>query len=165
MNLSKGFDIVLDFHNTHCPKNDCGFVGDNQFQNTLKVATFLELNRVNVADYDCINKYVANCLSVEISLDSDVNSLQFWVEKIKSLVNLDLTQTSVSLDLYEFVGRISSEKKELVDAQNWVAFQPISPSDLKILELEAETMPIFIHDSYTPQNLCGLVKFLDNNKT
>jgi len=27
--LAEKYDVVLDFHNTYCPNNDCGFVGEN----------------------------------------------------------------------------------------------------------------------------------------
>ena len=69
--ICQDFDFVFDFHNTHCPDNDCGFVGGKNWQNSLKLASFFGISKVIVADYDCINKFVPNCLSVEISLSSD----------------------------------------------------------------------------------------------
>jgi len=57
LELCKDFDLVLDFHNTHCPENDCSFVGEKSDKVLLDAASFIGLKRVIVAGYDCINKY------------------------------------------------------------------------------------------------------------
>jgi predicted deacylase len=88
--ICKNYDFVLDFHNTHCPNNDCGFVGGDSYNASLKLSSFLGLNKIIVADYDCINKYIKNCLSVEISLDSKLNDVNYWISKILSLADFDL---------------------------------------------------------------------------
>src|SRR5215213_4510149 len=51
----RDFDLVLDFHNTHCPDNDCGFVGQTADTSLYDAARWLGLQRLIVADYDCLN--------------------------------------------------------------------------------------------------------------
>src|SRR5688572_9770763 len=69
LKVCRKYDVVFDFHNTHCAGNDCGFVGEAAKQILYDLSAWLGLKRIIVADYDCINKYAPNCLSVEISLD------------------------------------------------------------------------------------------------
>lgn len=162
MKMAQGYSIVIDFHNTHCPNNDCGFVGGEQYTKALNAATLLGLDKVIIADYDCVNKYIQNCLSVEISLSSTQNDLQTWVRRIASLRNEDLTKNQEQPQLYQFVGRITKEDMSEDNAKQWQAFKELPETVTKQLNIpEKKVNPIFILDQYTPQSVCGLVRRLD----
>jgi hypothetical protein len=152
-----GYDVVLDFHNTHCPDNDCAFVGGADYERLLSVASQLGLQRVIVADYDCVNKYVPGCLSVEISLGSPRCSVEHWrntVGELAALENLSL----ISVTLYEFLGRVTKEDQVKFGFKGWRAFQPLPQSDRVALGLTGSPCPIFIGDSYTPGQYAALVR-------
>jgi len=83
--LCKNYDIVLDFHNTYCPGNNCSFVGETANRLLCDVSDFLGINKVIVADYDCINKYATNCISIEISMNSKIMNEKYWYSKICEL--------------------------------------------------------------------------------
>jgi Succinylglutamate desuccinylase / Aspartoacylase family len=157
------FDLILDFHNTCCPQNNCSFVGDNCDVNLFRISQFLSLNRVIVADYNCINKFVPNCISIEISLDDELNSVDYWLEQITKLSQIEtlsnLPQTNQKLQKYRFSYRVTTEQKEDLELSNWSAFKAISQNDKVKLSLNPETeyYSIFIADNYTPQNYAGLI--------
>jgi len=160
MNICQNFDFVLDFHNTHCSNNDCGFVGGNNWQQSVNLAGFLGLNKVIVADYDCINKYVQGCLSVEISLSSTQNNADLWVEKITSLSQFEPEKQYQQVQLYRFVYRVSREQQNTFQFKNWQAFEKISIEDVKKLQLDTSVnyYPIFVDDAYTAAyNFAGLI--------
>ncbi len=157
----RGYQVVLDFHNTHCPDNDCGFVGGTAYQPLLTVAAFLDLDRVIVADYDCVNKYVPACLSVEVSLSSPRCRTGYWLEQIRRLASLDgprpLPEPKLEPELYRFVYRVSKAEQRKYAFHGWKAFRPISREDAAKLGLEGTFYPIFVDDAYTPKNYAGLV--------
>lgn len=158
----EGFDFVLDFHNTHCPNNDCSFVGGDLYDESLKLSSFLGLNKIIVADYDCINKYIKNCLSVEISLSSKLNDVSYWIDKILSLADFDLNKPEKeNSKLYSFAYRVSRQQQNQFKFENWKAFEVIKQSDVNKLGLEATKSyyPIFVDDDYTKEyNFAGLVE-------
>src|SRR5438105_2296995 len=79
----------------------------------------LGLNRIIVADYDCINKYAPNCLSVEVSLDSELNEAEIWYERIAKLSKLSDVKEDISgLQKYRFVYRMTFEDRDKFDLQN-----------------------------------------------
>lgn len=153
------YDVVLDFHNTHCPGNDCGFVGNTAKQPLYDVAWVLGIDKVIVADYDCINKYAPNCLSVEISLDSAQNSAELWYERIAMLCRFNVVQTSAAIAKYRFVYRMTLEDKARLDLpnQSLKAFQPLPVRLAKEMGLKMPAYPIFIGDGYTPYNYGGVL--------
>ncbi len=159
---AKRYDVVLDFHNTYCPENDCGFVGDTANDNLTDVAWVLGLNRVIVADYDCINKAANNCLSVEVSLDSPLNDVKLWYERISLLSRLEKFTTKPNLQKYRFVYRMTTEDKERLnlDRQNLRAFQSLSDELADAMSVLSPAYPIFIGDSFTPYNYGGLLNKL-----
>ena len=160
MERVKGYDVVLDFHNTNASNNDCGFVGDDQYETLLSTAAILGLTNVVVADYDCINKYVPTCLSVETSLSSQNNSVDYWREKIVKLAQ-DSPTTVATPKLYRFARRVTSEEQKKYDF-TWKVFETISEADQKTLSLPHNTYyPIFVDDTYTPYNYAGLVVKID----
>ncbi len=163
MQICQSYDFVFDFHNTHCSGNDCGFVGGDNYEETLKLAAFLGLERVIVADYDCINKYVSGCLSVEISLGSSKNSVDYWLEKLQTLEKFEPKENLLLLKLFRFVYRVSRAEQNQFNFQNWQAFVPISDEEKTLLNLDLSKnyYPIFVDDEYTKEyNFAGLVSEL-----
>ncbi len=163
LKLTKKYDVVLDFHNTYCPNNDCGFVGETANNKLYEVAWLLGLDRIIVADYDCINKSASNCLSVEISLSSPLNKPELWYERIKQLSMLESFSTKPKIELYRFVYRMTLEDKNKLnlDKQKLEAFQPMDNKLAKTMGVEVPAYPIFIGDSFTPYNFGGVLNKLD----
>lgn len=161
--LAKKYDIVLDFHNTYCPNNDCGFVGQSASELLDKTAATLGLKRIVVADYDCINKYAPNCLSVEISLDSEQNKPEHWYKRIAQLSKLsNLDNDKESLEKYRFVYRMTLEDRDryALLSKKLRAFEPISDELAVKLGVLSPAYPIFIEDKFTPYNYGGLLNRL-----
>lgn len=127
LKTARKYDVVLDFHNTHCPENDCGFVGETASEKLTDVAWVLGLDKVIVADYECINKASNNCLSVEVSLGSKLNDAKLWYERIVMMSKLDSITTKSKVQKFRFVYRMSIEDKErlVLDKQNLRAFKPL----------------------------------------
>jgi hypothetical protein len=157
--MTANYDIVLDFHNTGCPGNDCGFVGETADPRLYKVLAWLGLKRVIIADYNCINKFAPKCLSVEISLDSPLMDAGWWYKRLTELAMLETIELSQDIETYRFVKRMTLEdgdrlqlpKKELK------AFQPIDKGLATKLGVETPAYPIFIADPLTPYNYGGLL--------
>jgi succinylglutamate desuccinylase len=162
LKLCKKFDLVLDFHNTHCPNNDCVFIGEEASSLLMDMASFINLKRVIVADYDCINKYATNCMSVEISLDSSRNNTNEWVRMLERLADTStLTQVN-NVEKYRFVYRITLDDKLRLglDTTSLRAFTPINKKLATAMGVQSPAYPIFIDDAYTPYNYGGLLNKL-----
>lgn len=159
LQVAKKYDVVLDFHNTYCPNNDCGFVGERAAQNLYDIAWLLDLDKVIVADYDCMNKYATNCLSVEISLDSLLNRSVLWYERIKMLSKLDSLNVQPKVEKYRFVYRMTLEDRTRLDlsSKELVAFQAMDNSIAKQMGVKSPAYPIFIADKFTPYNYGGVL--------
>ena len=157
--LSKNYDLVFDFHNTYCPDNDCSFVGESAISLLFDVSSMLGLSRVIVADYDCINKYAPNCISIEISMDSKRNDSKLWYEQIKDLSQMSTLGPSGDLSKYKFVYRMTLDDKEQfqLDKYKLKAFKPLKASLCKKLGVTSPAYPIFIADKFTPYNYGGLL--------
>lgn len=164
LKIARKYDVVLDFHNTFCPDNDCGFIGETATEILNDVAWVLGLDKVIVADYDCINKASNNCLSVEVSLDSELNNAKLWYERILMLSRLDTISTKSNVQKFRFVYRMSIEDKERLrlDNQNLRAFQPLSEKLSSAMGVNAPAYPIFIGDNFTPYNYGGLLNEIQN---
>ncbi len=159
LELTRDYDVVLDFHNTHCPDNDCGFAGNAAGAGLYDVSAWLGLKRIIVTDYDCINKYAPNCLSVEISLSSDLMDARLWYKRIKDLAALDEVPASPDVQKYRFVYRMTLEDKERLrlPARGLKAFHPIDRELATAMNVSSPAYPIFVGDSYTPYNYGGLL--------
>jgi len=157
--MAKDYDVVLDFHNTYCPDNNCGFVGESAQRTLYDVSWLLGLNRIIVADYECINKYAPNCLSVEVSLGSSLNTPQVWYERIKTLATLKSFEVEPAIELYRFVYRMTLEDRDKLNIgeKRLKAFEPISKKLASKLGINEPAYPIFVADSFTPYNYGGLV--------
>lgn len=160
MKATQGFDVVLDFHNTHAPRNDFGFVGGGKYEKLLPIAAALNIPRVIVVDYNCINKFVPTCMSVEVSLDSAENSVPRWLKKIKALAELERLPNTKLPSLYRYVSRVTREMQDR-EQFTWEVGVPIPAGDAKKLGLEPGTyLPVFVDDAYTPYNYAGLITLL-----
>lgn len=160
MGICKKYDFVIDFHNTNCPSNNSGFVGGSEWQKAANLASFLKLKKLIVADYDCINKYVKNCLSVEISLGDKLCNANYWIEKLSDIRSFKAGVSYVKVELFRFSYRITREQQSKFGFPKWKAFKPIPKKDLNKLGLRGAYYPIFIDDAYTPYNYAGLIQKL-----
>ena len=161
--ICKKFDLVIDFHNTYCPENDCSFVGENAKSELLSVSEYFGLNRAIVADYNCLNKYAPNCISVEVSLDSILNNANYWYQKICRLRSKTVLTANPKLEKYKFVYRMNLEDRDRLklDSLNLKAFQPIDDTVAGAMGVKSPAYPIFIADKYTPYNYGGLLNKID----
>lgn len=159
LELCQEYDVVFDFHNTHCPDNDCSFVGQSAKADLYNISAWLGLNRVIVADYDCINKYALNCISIEISLDSPQMSVENWYNRISALAKLDMAPISKNIDRYKFVYRMTLEDRDRLKlkSKNLQAFQEVDNELAKAMGVSSPAYPIFVADKYTPYNYGGLL--------
>lgn len=162
LGLCDGYDVVLDFHNTHCPGNDCGFVGQGAGRQLYDVSASLGLNRVIVADYDCINKYAPNCLSVEISLDSPMMDNELWYDKIRQLAAKSDIPRARNIEKYRFAYRMTLDNRDRLrlDSKKLQAFEPIDEELAVAMGVRSPAYPIFVADRYTPYNYGGLLNRL-----
>lgn len=162
LEATKMYDVVLDFHNTYCPENDCGFVGERAGDTLIDVAWFLGLDKVIVADYDCINMSANNCLSVEVSLDSALNNAKLWYERIVTLSRIESFATKSNVQKFRFVYRMTLEDKEQLelDKLDLRAFQPLSKELARAMRVASPAFPIFVGDSFTPYNYGGILNKL-----
>ncbi len=162
LHLTKRYDVVLDFHNTHCPNNDCGFVGQTASTQLYDVSAWLGIKRIIVADYDCLNKYALNCLSVEISLDSSAMNAQKWYERISQLAGLKELPRARGIEKYRFVYRMTLEDKERLNLskQNLASFKALPTKLADAMQVKCPAYPIFIGDEYTPYNFGGILNKL-----
>lgn len=165
--LTEQYDLVLDFHNTHCPDNDCGFVGDDAPRLLYDQTRLLGLDRIIVADYDCINKYASNCVSIEISLNSQLNQADIWYERISQLAQRRQIDTQSDVTTYRFVYRMTLEDKVKyrLDQQDLRAFQPMPATLARHLGVMTPAYPIFIGDEYTPYNYGGVLNKIEKTET
>jgi hypothetical protein len=110
MQMVEGYDFIIDFHNTTSGYNNCSFVGETSIKENFQLSLFMGLNRIVVANYNCINKSLPNCLSIEISFSShDLNNAEYWYEKLVSLSKADIqTQNLANLQLFKFVDRVKA---------------------------------------------------------
>lgn len=159
LEATKGYDLLLDFHNTHCPNNDCSFIGQSADPLLFDVSSYFGLKRVIVADYDCINKYAPNCISIEISLDSTLMNPGWWYEQIRALALLANLPKAKDMEAYRFVYRMTLRDKARYDLphQKLKAFREINDALAKKFGVDSPAYPIFINDAYTPYNYGGLL--------
>lgn len=159
MNLARDYDVVLDFHNTFCPDNDCTFVGEGGSPILDSVAGLVGLKKMIVADYDCINKYLPNCISIEVSMSSELNSVDYWYEKIKQVSEADVLPEVADLEKYRFVYRMTLEDRDALglEARDLRAFRRLPLEVERELGLTQDAYPIFIADKFTPYNYGGVL--------
>ena len=157
--MCDGYDAVLDFHNTGCPDNDCSFVGKNCEALLFDVASYCKVPRVIVADYDCLNKYASNCLSIEISFASPVCNAQYWYALIGRLAAEESLAPATDITKFRFAYRITQEDKMSYNlpSRGLRAFVPLDRELADTLGVVSPAYPIFIGDNLTPYNYGGIV--------
>ncbi len=163
MEMSQRYDLILDFHNTWCPGNDCSFVGGSAQQWLFAVSGFLGLKRVIVADYECMNKYAPNCISVEISMQSELNNVALWREKITSLTKQREFNKYPEVERYKFMYRMTLRDRDCLglDTKILKAFKPLDPELADAMNVGSPAYPIFIGDKFTPYNYGGILNRID----
>ncbi len=112
------FDVILDFHNTTAKDCNCSFVGEDCQDSLFGVSQFLGLNNVVVADYNCINKFVPTCLSVEVSYSSELCKAGYWYYFIAKLSVLSLENLkNDAVQKYKICGKLGT--KPDFECINW----------------------------------------------
>lgn len=149
--LASGYDVVLDFHNTQTPDNNCGFVGEGCDPRLYDVAKAVGFSMCVEATYDCVNKYCPNTISIEISVGDALDSPEIWYEKIAALSAKRLPVPERPLQLYRFSRRVSWEEKAALGLENWRPFRRISAHEARCLGVKKETVPIFIGSRFTSE--------------
>ena len=160
MQVVKGYELVIDFHNTTSDHNDCGFVGETFLKKTLQLSLLVGLKRIVVANYDCINKVLSNCLSIEISFSSDLNNAEYWYEKLVGLSSADIQSQSLdSLQLFKFIDRVYEDRYKQFDLKfkNFEAISSQAKRNLEITE-ELEIYSILVNPDLVAGKYCALVE-------
>ncbi|HEU5187108.1 MAG TPA: succinylglutamate desuccinylase/aspartoacylase family protein [Candidatus Saccharimonadales bacterium] len=153
------YDLVLDFHNTLCDNNDCVFIGQGANEQLLKVAGLLDLTRVIVADYDCINKYAPNCISLEISVSSHLMSLAFWRQALLRLAKTDELLPAQKLNFYRYALTLTNQQRDEfgLTAEALLPFRPFTQTLAAKLGVPTPAYPIFIGKNYTEGVFAGVL--------
>lgn len=162
---SSNYDLILDFHNTLCPDNDCAFVGPNPSPLLLQTATRLSLNRIIVAEYDCINKFAPHCLSVEISVTSPLMSISYWRSLLAILAQSSELTGRSNVEIYQYVRTLTTEDRDnyQLESAGLRVFEPIPPElALRLGYAEGAICPIFLAQNYSAGVYAGLVKKMQN---
>jgi hypothetical protein len=146
--LTASYDVVLDFHNTQTPNNNCGFVGVQCDSLLYDMAKAVGFSMCVEATYDCINKYCLNTISIEISIDDALDNPEVWYEKIAGLA-AGPSVPSRPLQIYRFSRRVSWEEKTAFGLEKWRPFKRISAKEALQLGVEKDTVPIFIGSHLT----------------
>jgi hypothetical protein len=161
MQMVEGYDLIIDFHNTTSDCNNCSFVGEASIKENFQLSLFMGLNRIVVANYNCINKCLPNCLSIEISFSShDLNNADYWYEKLVSLSKADIqTQNLADLQLFKFIDRVNGDLYKQFNF-NFQNFESISSQDKLNLGISAELemYSIFVNPDLFAGNYCALVE-------
>lgn len=145
----KNYDIVLDFHNTQTPNNDCCFVGVEADQVVYDAATVLGFNNCIQATYDCINKYASNVISVEVSIGGQLDSATYWYDVIKKMSVNAVGNTDKTLNVYRYAKRVTWQEQKAHGFNNWRPFETLRNEDATALGIEYGAVPIFIGSRLT----------------
>jgi hypothetical protein len=143
------YDIVLDFHNTQTPGNNCSFVGDACSPLLYDVAKMLGFATCIEATYDCVNKYCPNTISMEVSIGDALDDVAVWRQKIASLREVPSLVTIKPLVLYRFKQRVTWDEKEKYGFDAWRPFVAISNKDKAQLNVIGDFAPIFVGSRLT----------------
>ena len=155
MSLGENFDIILDFHNTTAINNNCSFVGSKGKEILFDISSFLGLNDVVIADYPCINEYLPNCISIEVSYSSSLCDPKYWYDLIQKLATDVLTKTisKATVNKYRMIGKIA--QKPNYELENW----QLLPNELKQeISLNGEIYSLFVGEKAYTDRYCSLVQ-------
>lgn len=146
--LAQSYDVVLDFHNTQTPKNNCAFVGVGCHQRLFSIVKQLGLTRCVEATYDCINKYCLNTISVEISVGDGLDDAMYWYKQIERLVSTNIDCNS-PVDVYRFNKRVTWQERSKYKVSDWQPFEELSSKDKRSLGVSGIIVPIFVGSKLT----------------
>lgn len=156
--ITKEYDIVLDFHNTQTPNNNCAFVGVDANKLLYETASTLGYKRVIQATYDCINKYCLNVISMEISVGDAWDDITLWRRKVIELRD-STSKNQQKVVVYRYLRRVIwDETQRLSGWADWKPFVEIPDADRAVLDVDANTVPIFIGSRFTEYYATLLVK-------
>lgn len=142
------YDIVLDFHNTQTPANNCCFVGVDCLPVLYDQAKQLGFDVVIEATYNCINKHHTNTLSIEISVDDAWDSVSYWRRRLERLG--DGASIGKSIQLYRFDSRVTWQQFEQNRFRDWRPFVELNNNDTAVLGGSGRLAPIFVGSKFTP---------------
>ncbi len=156
------FDLILDFHNTKSLDNDCTFVGSKCNDKLFQISTFLDLSRVIIADYKCINECMSNCISVEISENSTLNNVGYWLDKCLELLNTKIEELPISrVEKYKFGDKVITKNlATFLQGKTLISFEAISETEKKYFDFDAyqNYYPVFVEEpAYGQDFYCRLV--------
>ncbi len=143
------YDVVLDFHNTQTSDNNCCFVGVDADRILYDTALNLGFDDCIQATYDCINKYAANVISIEISIGDEWDSVAYWRESIEKMVIGAANTTSKVLSVYRYSRRVTWQEKNEYTLADWTPFQKVSRRDATLLDATYGAVPIFVGSKLT----------------
>lgn len=146
--IASGYDVVLDFHNTQTPANNCAFVGVNCDPMLYTISGALGLVKCIEATYDCINKVCPNVISIEISSADTLDNATYWYEKIQKLLKFDQSR-NIPIETFKYKTRLTWEQKKQFDTSTWRPFEPLEKSVTDKLGLGGIIVPIFIGSKLT----------------
>jgi hypothetical protein len=157
--LCSKYDLVLDFHNTKSKDNNCTFLGETAKEFLYDISNWLGFKRVIVANYNCINKFANNCLSVEISMNNKKINIRTLYAKLSTLVKMNSVAKVGNIYKYKFIYRITIEDRDKYKLRNkkLKAFKPINRKLASLLNVDSPAYPIFVGDGLTPFNYGGLL--------
>jgi Succinylglutamate desuccinylase / Aspartoacylase family len=160
MQIAKNYDLVIDVNNTTSPNNDCSFVGSGYSAVSLMLAHNLGLENVVIAPYDCINKYLPTCLSIEISLQSELNNAQYWYDQIvKATFIHEDDDYFKTLKLYQYMTTINEQKYKSLGL-NFQNFTVLTNSDKQKLRMDTniKAAAIFVNPNLYLGDYCAIVQ-------
>jgi hypothetical protein len=148
LDLTRSYDLVLDFHNTQTNNNDSLFVGDNF--NRFNYLNLIPIANCVVATYDCINKYANNTISIEISLNSRFNDVEYWFKFINDLVSNYQSYNQYQKKFWRFERRVTWDEfnKFSFKIQPFEKLSNEYKTDLKLTE-QYNFSAIFIGSRFT----------------
>lgn len=148
--ITAPYDIVLDFHNTQTPDNNCGFVGaDCEARLYEALKTFGLRHCIEATTYDCINVFCLNTVSVEISMGDELDDPLYWYELIARFAAGEQMPGTGSLSVYRFLRRVTWEEKAECDSSHWQPFRSLSEEDKRSLKVSGDVVPIFVGSRLT----------------
>jgi len=162
--VARQYSLVLDFHNTMTPNNNASFIGVWGNSELLSVSAKLGLLNCIEATYDCINKFCPNTISIEISQNDTLDSVEYWRRKLTQLLNDSERSGPEDVNLYQYLRRVTWGESEKVAAYKWRPFQAIPGDDARILGINQPAYPIFIGSRLTEYYATLLIKKELNNE-
>src|SRR5262249_47688228 len=109
--------------------------------------------------YDCINKYVPRCISIEISVDGARMNVDDWREALSNLASLSTLPTASDLTFYRYTATILTDQADELGlkALQLEPFKPIPEAVAKSLGAATPAYPIFVGKNYKVGTYMGVL--------